>query len=133
MKIKVERTLNHADYTMGRLYLNGVYFCDTLEDCVRNLPEEKKIPGRTAIPAGVYRVLMGHSPKFGRRLPRVQAVPWFEGILIHRGNRANNTAGCILVGQYAEAGVLKNSTRHEQELVKLLEAENEITLEVVQL
>ena len=57
MKLKLERLYLKPDYTIGKLYIDGKYFCDTLEDQVRDLAKERKIPGRTAIPAGVYEVI----------------------------------------------------------------------------
>ena len=98
------------------LLLDGDYFCDTLEDAVR----DTKIPGRTAIPAGRYRVIVNQSPRFGRDLPRLLDVPRFEGILIHRGNTAKDTAGCILVGENKEPGKVVNSGRYEEELTRIL-------------
>ena len=100
--------------------INGHFFCHTLEDRVRRLPAEKKIPGLTAIPAGTYRVTVSVSPKFGRYLPLVENVPYFSGIRIHRGNTASDTSGCILVGESAGRGLLKNSTEKERSLTYLL-------------
>ena len=84
MKLKLERLYLKPDYTIGKLYIDGKYFCDTLEDQVRDLAKERKIPGRTAIPAGVYEVIVNISPRFRRKLPRLLDVPGFDGILIHR-------------------------------------------------
>ena len=99
MKLHLQRRYKGPNYTIGTLFLNGTYFCDTLEDVVRNLPAEAKIPGKTAIPAGTYKVILNRSPKFQRELPRLQNVPFFEGILIHKGNTPEHTEGCILVGE----------------------------------
>lgn len=104
------------DYTIGSLLVDGDYFCDTLEDAVR----DTKIPGRTAIPAGRYRVIVNHSPRFGRELPRLLDVPGFEGILIHRGNTAEDTAGCILLGENREPGKVVNSGHYEIMLTQQL-------------
>ena len=86
MKLKVERLWKKPGYTVGRLYVDGKFFCNTLEDTVRDLNRERKIPGKTAIPYGEYKVVFNWSPKFGRNLPRLLNVPAFEGILIHPGN-----------------------------------------------
>lgn len=88
MKLRLERTAPRSTYTVGHLYADGAYVCDTLEDPVRDLTREKKVPGQTAIPAGTYDVVVNISPKFRRLLPRLLRVPGFEGILIHRGNYA---------------------------------------------
>lgn len=121
MKLKVERCFFCPEYTIGKLEVDGEFFCDTLEDRVRDLNREKKVPGETAIPAGCYEVVVNWSPRFQRRLPRLLNVPGFEGILIHRGNRAKDTAGCILVGENKVKGEVVNSTAHEIRLTALLE------------
>lgn len=121
MKLNLERLFLKPDYTIGKLYIDGSYFCDTLEDQVRDLTKEKKVPGRTAIPAGTYEVIVNISPRFRRKLPRLLDVPGFDGILIHRGNTAEDTAGCILVGENREQGKVINSTRYELQLTGMLE------------
>lgn len=103
MKLLLERRFKGDAYTVGTLYVNGERFCDTLEDRVRDLAGgEVKVPGETAIPEGVYKVIVNRSPKFGRDLPRLLDVPQFEGVLIHWGNSAEDSAGYILVGKNKE-------------------------------
>ena len=135
MKLKVERCFFRPEYTIGKLEVDGEFFCDTLEDRVRDLSREKKVLGETAIPAGCYDVVVNWSPRFQRRLPRLLNVPGFEGILIHRGNRAKDTAGCILVGENKVKGEVVNSTAHEIRLIALLEEAQrkgeKISIEVV--
>ncbi len=80
-------------YTIGKLYVDGVYLCDTLEDTVR----DAKIYGETAVPVGVYEVVLNESPKFKRDLPLLLEVRGFMGIRIHRGNTAADSSGCICV------------------------------------
>ena len=87
MRLILKRLYLKTDYTIGKLYMDGKYFCDTLEDQVRDLTKERKIPGRTAIPAGVYEIVVNVSPRFKRKLPRLLDVPGFDGILIHRAIR----------------------------------------------
>lgn len=131
MKIEVKRHYKSTAYTIGRMYLNGKYFCDTLEDTVRM---GEKVPTKTAIPAGEYQVVVNHSPRFKRDLPRILSVPYFDGILIHRGNTAEDTSGCILVGENKEVGKVINSTKYEVELVKILkecqDKKEQITIEI---
>lgn len=128
LNIRIDRIAKKSTYTIGKLYLNGVYFCDTLEDTDRGLtqgmPLQKikdiKIKGATAIPKGKYKVTMNViSPKFSRRatyqfcqgkLPRLLNVDGYEGVLIHIGNTAKDTEGCILVGQNKVVGQVINST-----------------------
>lgn len=98
MILKVERKWKKQNYTIGILYINGIKFCNTLEDKVRDLSREAKVYGKTAIPAGTYRVENTYSPKYKRKMPQVMNVPFFEGIRIHSGNTEEDTEGCILVG-----------------------------------
>lgn len=121
MKLMLERNYKKTDYTVGRLYVDGAFFCDTLEDRVRDLSREKKVPGKTAIPAGKYEVIVNISPRFKRKLPRLLNVPGFEGILIHRGNTPEDTAGCILVGENKAVGKVLNSTPYELRLTEMIE------------
>lgn len=131
MQIQVTRHTLNSKYTIGRMYLDGKYFCDTLEDPVRRLKTAKdKIAGDTAIPAGTYTVTMMMSPRFKRVLPRLHNVPFFEGVLIHRGNTAKDTEGCILVGKNTKKGMVTNSAVYETELVKRLNKENTITITI---
>lgn len=118
MEILVQRIAKRDDYTIGRLSIDGKYVCDTLEDKVRE--PGVKVAGKTAIPAGRYRVIVNVSPKFGRELPRLLDVPGFEGILIHRGNTPEDTAGCILVGENRAKGKVLNSTPYELRLVQMV-------------
>jgi hypothetical protein len=120
IKLKLERFFFGEKYTIGRLFVNGTYFCDTLEDRVRDLTNEKKVYGETAIPAGTYEVRVTWSPAFKRNLPLLLGVPHFEGLRIHRGNYAKDTLGCILVGENKVKGMVINSTRYELELTQLL-------------
>lgn len=116
MRLLLQRKYIRGDYTIGRLYVDGVFYSNTLEPTVRDLNRngkfdsgEKKIKGKTAIPYGLYRVIYNWSPKFGRNLPRLLDVPEFEGVLIHSGNSVRDTAGCILVGENKIKGGLVNS------------------------
>jgi hypothetical protein len=121
MKIKVQRRFKGQDYTIGSMFINHTYFCDTLEDRVRDIERDGKVYGWTAIPEGVYKVILNISPKFKRKLPRLLNVPYFEGILIHRGNTAADTYGCILIGENKVKGKVINSTQYEIKLVQLIE------------
>lgn len=120
MELHLKRVALRRDYTVGRLSVDGAYLCDTLEDTVRDLSRVEKVPGRTAIPAGRYEVVVNVSPKFRRLLPRLLRVPRFEGILIHRGNTAEDTAGCILVGENKAVGKVLNSTYWEKRVTDML-------------
>jgi Family of unknown function (DUF5675) len=99
MDINLVRRWFTANSTIGQLSIPSANFvCFTLEDVVRGPGE--KIHGKTAIPLGKYKVTLDPSPKFHQAIrPRLHDVPNFEGILIHEGNTAENTEGCILVGR----------------------------------
>lgn len=118
MQITINRIAKKATYTIGRLLIDGKYFCDTLEPADHGLKKRmslvkiKKIKhdrGRSAIPTGTYRVLITKSPKFKEWLPLIFGVPGFEGIRIHAGNKPVNTRGCILVGRNRIKGQLVTS------------------------
>lgn len=120
MEITVKRFKLTKRCTIGNMLIDGKFFCNTLEDKVRKLPEEAKVWGKTAIPAGTYNVEMYESPRFKRRLPLLKDVPYFTGILIHRGNTVEDTVGCILVGE-ANGEQVWNSTPYEKELCRRID------------
>jgi hypothetical protein len=101
LKLLLIRDVFTATTARGKLYLNGAYQCYTLEDRDRKLEVNQgdKIHGQTAIPRGIYKVILSESNRFKRILPEVLAVPGFSGIRIHPGNYAKDTEGCILVGR----------------------------------
>lgn len=105
MLIEVHRNLNGEMACMGRMSIDGAEFCLTLEDPVRDLGADGsgKIYGKTAIPAGEYKVSIDYSPKFKKDMVHILNVPFFTGIRIHSGNDADDTLGCILVGQSVDA------------------------------
>ncbi|MCI1005197.1 DUF5675 family protein [Herbaspirillum sp. C7C8] len=96
MKLLLQREPSTKKSTAGKLFIDGQFECYTLEDVVR--ARGVKVYGQTAIPAGTYQVLLTQSPRFKRVLPLLLNVPGFEGIRIHPGNKAEDTDGCILVG-----------------------------------
>lgn len=127
MELRLRRIAKRETYTIGRLYIDGEYFCDTLEDRDRGLDQGMLLPvirarkraGATAIPTGCYRVTLGvQSPRFKSKaaykfcdgyLPRLLNVIGFDGILIHIGNTAKDTEGCILVGRNTIVGMVTES------------------------
>ena len=102
MNLLLERTPSGTTCTIGDLYIDGDWFCFILEDIVREVEgqpvESWKIKGKTAIPAGTYRVQITYSNRFKRDLPLLVSVPGFEGIRIHPGNTDADTEGCLLPG-----------------------------------
>lgn len=128
MKILVDRRYKKEKYTIGKMYIDGEYFCDTLEDTVR--PKGVKIYGETAIPASTYKVVLSYSPKFKRILPEVLSVPMFTGIRIHRGSYPQDTLGCVLVGKNKIVGGLTESANTEIKLMEKLKRTTEIWLTI---
>ena len=127
MQLTLERKELTAAYTMGKLLVNGVAVCDTLEDPVRDLNKngifdngEKKEYGNTSIPYGTYEIKLVNSPKYGTIMPRLMNVNSFEGILIHPGNTVKDTLGCILLGKAASKGTLINSRKTFDEVFLIL-------------
>lgn len=138
MELILKRRFKGPKYTIGSLYINKEYFCDTMEDKDRDLnnsmTEEEikriKVYGETAIPYGTYKVDMNTiSPKFkdrswakpyGGKLPRLLNVKGYEGVLIHVGNTAQDSLGCILVGENKQVGRVINSTATFNKLMNIL-------------
>ncbi len=100
MELVLNRRWRTDKTSIGELFIDGVFECFTLEDKTR-APDEPKVFGETAIPTGRYEVRITHSPKFGVDMPLLLDVPGFSGVRIHSGNKAEDTEGCILVGQHA--------------------------------
>lgn len=149
MKLVLKRINNQDNYCEGKLYIDGIYQCDVIEDVDRGLTSEmsvteiqsKKVYGETAIPKGTYQITLDVvSPKFKNRswatfcegkLPRLLDVPGFEGVLIHVGNEASNSLGCLLVGQKTKDGWVSNSTQTFKDLYyKLKQATDQITITI---
>lgn len=143
MKIKLIRTYKSDTYTIGNIYIDDKYFCDSLEDRVRDYnmdgdlldAGESKVFGKTAIPYGTYEVILTMSPRFKRMLPRLVGVKHFDGVLIHRGNKAKDTHGCILVGENKQKGAVINSTKYELLIVDAIKSAmadgEKVTIEIV--
>jgi hypothetical protein len=105
MEILLDRKYPYSSCVIGELSIDGKFECYTLEDVER----EVKIPGKTAIPKGIYKVIITLSNRFKRELPLLLNVPNFEGIRIHSGNTDKDTEGCILVGKTRGNGVIYES------------------------
>lgn len=132
MELLVVRYYKKPTYTIGKLFINGEYFCDTLEDTDRGLAntmplsqiQAAKRKGTTAIPTGRYLMELTVSPRFGRTLPIIIGVKGFDGIRIHRGNTHEDTEGCILVGENKAVGKVLNSANTENRLMDILQKIN---------
>lgn len=106
MELVLERRKSGAHATLGELFSDGVFECFVLEDVVREIPEcpvaSWKVPGKTAIPSGRYRVVLEHSPRFGPDTLTIQGVEGFTFVRVHCGNDENDTDGCLIVGDAVE-------------------------------
>lgn len=117
MEITVKRKFKGNNYTIGSLYIDDKYFCDTLEDIDRGLTDNMtdsyistvKVVDQTAIPTGSYKVTITYSNRFQKLLPLINNVKGFSGIRIHSGNTKEDTSGCILVGFNTKKGKVVNS------------------------
>lgn len=95
MKINIKRLHKTDKSTIGEMFIDGKFECYTLEDVER----KEKIFGKTAIPTGTYEVIITMSNRFKKRMPLLLAVPNYSGVRIHTGNTAEDTEGCIILGQ----------------------------------
>jgi hypothetical protein len=102
MKILVERFDSGSNDTLGRVYIDGVLKCFSIEDEKRTV----KVRGETRIPAGTYKVCFYDSPSHGKKSLMIKDVPGFSYILIHTGNTEDDTFGCLIVGK--RIGTLNN-------------------------
>lgn len=148
VKLLLKRIAKEPTYTIGKLYIDDKYFCDTIEDTDRGLSQAlpldinatRKIKGKTAIPTGTYKITLDVvSQRFSNRaqyrfcngkLPRLLNVPAFEGVLIHIGNDANDTEGCILVGINKQVGKVLDSTITFRKLYERLKEHKDITITI---
>lgn len=152
MKLTIKRTITRNSYTLGKLYIDEVYFCDTLEDKDRGLTQNMsveqiksiKVPGETAIPKGTYKVTLDVvSPKFSKypfymqtcegKLPRLIDVKGYEGVLIHVADgpkRDSLLQGCIGIGNLSAEEYLMNGKKVFVELYNKLKGNN-IELEII--
>lgn len=125
MKIEVIREASNKDCTFGKLYINGKFYCNTLEDVQRDV----KIKGETAIPKGAYVVTLrnagGKNEKYKEKFGTghfgmlyLNNIPNYEYVLIHIGNTKKDSEGCILVGLGKD--VKSNSITQSTDAYKLI-------------
>jgi len=129
MRLYIDRRYLKPNYTIGRFYINGAPFCDSLEDTVRE--DGILIPGKTAIQQGMYKVLLTFSNRFNRILPEIIDVPGRSAIRIHPGNTEQDTTGCILVGLNKLPGVLIESRKYSADLNIILQDQKDIWIKIV--
>lgn len=137
MKILIDRNYKYPKYTVGEVYVNGNFYCYSMEDTDRGLRvdmpmrylKERKVYGATAIPCGSYEVIIDWSPKFKMYLPHVMyrngegklvEVPGFSGIRLHAGNTAEDTLGCIMFGDWRGSASLVKSKPYTNNLIDMI-------------
>ena len=138
MKLKLTRIAFKPTYTIGRLFVDGKYVCDTIEDRDRGLTDSMTLEeimrlkkyGETAIPYGTYRVQITYSPKFKKMMPILIGVKGFEGVRIHSGNTAKDSLGCLLVGRNTKVGMVTESRKTYNMLYAMMKDEKDITIEI---
>lgn len=139
MTLKLVRKYRKETYTIGKLYVDGVYLCDTIEDRDRGLDDSmsladimiKKRYGETAIPYGTYKVEITYSPKYKKMMPEIKNVKGFSGIRIHSGNTAKDTLGCLIVGKNTQVGMVTESRKTYNKLFALLKDAKDISIEII--
>ena len=140
MELQLKRLYRKSEYTIGKLYIDGVYFCDVVEDKDRclysymNIGEISKIKvkDKTAIPYGKYKVRLSMSPKYKKILPEIMNVPGFTGVRIHSGNYASDSSGCLIVGKNTVKGGVTQSKVTMSKLMEKLKGKTNIEIEITQ-
>ena len=140
MKLTLQRIIKEDDHTTGALFIDGKYFCDTMEDKDRGLQQYMnpgeianiKVAKETAIPYGKYKVNVTYSPTFKKNLPQIMNVPGFTGVRIHSGNTASDSQGCVLVGEKNGPGTaVLNSRKTMDTLMTMMKNDNDVELEIL--
>lgn len=130
MNLTLKRKTYTNKSTIGDLSINGVFFCNTLEDVSRDKNKdgdlndvgETKVYAKTAIPSGKYEVVITFSNRFKKYMPLLIDVKVFAGIRIHKGNKPEDTEGCILLGQNPSIDWISNSSVTVEKFMKLLKS-----------
>ena len=139
MKILVKRVDFTQKSTISDVYVDGIFECYILEDKTRE-PSAPKVFGETAIPYGLYKVIVTKSDRFSKLenhdvyLPLLLNVPGYEGVRIHPGNRPADTEGCLLPGTVKTIDVVENSrtawVKLNDKINAALKAGQEVTVEI---
>lgn len=132
MRLTLIRIANRPTYCISKLYVDGKWFSDVIEDTDRGLDDsmteaeilKRKVKGETAIPTGIYQVLLTYSPKYKRIMPLISNVKGYSGIRIHSGNTSKDTEGCLIVGKNTKVGMVTDSRNTYNALFKRLNQAN---------
>ena len=139
MKIKQIRKIFLPDRTLGEIYIDGKFFCYTLEDTTRS--EGVKVKGKTAIPYWTYLAKTTRSNRFGRDMVLIYNTPEktcsdglisFSGIRAHGGNKPQDSEGCILVGYNTDHSSIWGTA--EKELTEIIKnSKTEVIWEITKI
>ena len=138
MKLTLRRIAFRDTYTIGKLYIDGTYFCDTVEDKDRGLDDsmtveeilKRKVYGETAIPYGTYEVQITYSPKYKKMMPLLLNVKGYSGIRIHSGNTAKDSLGCLIVGRNTKVGMVTESRVTYNKLFSIIKEAKELSIKI---
>lgn len=142
MEIQLNRKYRKSNYCIGKLYIDGNYFSDCLEDTDRGLQDSMslseiqklKIKNETCIPYGIYNIVITYSPRFKRNLPLIENVKGFDGIRVHEGNTQKDTSGCLILGFNKIKGKVINSKDTVSKFISILQTAlnkgEKVTLEI---
>lgn len=138
MKLTLRRIAFRDTYTIGKLYIDGTYFCDVIEDKDRGLYDsmtveeilKRKKYGETAIPYGTYQVQITYSPKYKKMMPLLLNVKGYSGIRIHSGNTAKDTLGCLIVGRNTKVGMVTESRATYNKLFAIIKDAKELSINI---
>lgn len=136
MELKLTRLYKKEDYTIGNFYVDGILFCQCVEDKDRGLKQTDKLSdiqkikvyGKTAIPTGEYDVVLSYSNKFKKTLPEIKNVPGWAGVRIHSGNTSEDSLGCLILGENKIKGGVINSRITMEKLMTKLRGQSKIKL-----
>ena len=140
MKLLVERYKSTPEATLGKLSIDGVFECYTLEDEFRAV----KVKAETRIPEGTYQIKLRtegtHHLQYANKFPDIhkgmlwlQNVPGFQWILIHIGNTEKDTEGCLLVGadrDEEKMTISRSTVAYRSLYTKVVKAAQEGTLSI---
>lgn len=139
MRLTLIRIANRPTYCIGKLYIDGKWFCDVIEDTDRGLDDsmtveeilKKKVKGETAIPTGIYPVYLTYSPKYKKQMPLIDNVKGYSGIRIHSGNTSKDTEGCLIVGKNKEVGkVLESRKTYDALYRRMVQTNSKIIIDI---
>ena len=122
VKLKLRRDGQDDTCTWGSLFVDGAFFCRTLEPP----PVRYRIPAGTYVVSGCYQ-----SKKFKGIRPLIRVTDGHSGILIHEGNTAADTVGCIIVGRKYENHRVSDSRAALTELMSILDRQDFIIIDIV--